>query len=198
MILPLGVTAGLLYPQSLAQEAGVDPMTEAEFESFYRETAPRLRGYLRRICGDRSLADDLLQETFLRFCRVGAPPKGKGWKPYLYRIATNLVADYWRHSRGRAPGGAVEVEAAREVAAAMEPDTEAAAVRRREIEHALADLKPRERALLWLAYFEGSDHREIAATLGLSRPSVKVLLFRARRKLADVLKRRGIGPEVLS
>jgi len=59
-------------------------------------------------------------------------------------------------------------------------------------------LKPRERALLWLAYAEGMDHREIGRALGLSRGSIKVLLFRARRRLGGVLDRMGIGPEVLS
>jgi DNA-directed RNA polymerase specialized sigma24 family protein len=42
------------------------------------------------------------------------------------------------------------------------------------------------------------DHREISRALGLSRGSIKVLLFRARRRLAGVLDRMGIGPEVLS
>ena len=48
-------------------------------------------------------------------------------------------------------------------------------------------LKPRERAMLWLAYTEGSTHREIADTLGLTPRSVKLLLFRARRRLAGLL-----------
>jgi RNA polymerase sigma-70 factor (ECF subfamily) len=48
-------------------------------------------------------------------------------------------------------------------------------------------LKPRERALLWLAYAQGSSHREIADVLGLKAGSIKLLLFRARRKLAAML-----------
>ncbi len=48
-------------------------------------------------------------------------------------------------------------------------------------------LKTQERALLWLAYVEGHDHTEIAAMLGLKSLSVRVLLFRARRKLAGLL-----------
>jgi DNA-directed RNA polymerase specialized sigma24 family protein len=52
-------------------------------------------------------------------------------------------------------------------------------------------LTPRNRVLLWLAYVEGSAHREIAAALGLKASSVPVLLFRARRKLARLLKSKG-------
>jgi DNA-directed RNA polymerase specialized sigma24 family protein len=54
-------------------------------------------------------------------------------------------------------------------------------------------LTPRERALLWLAYVEGERHEEIAASLGLGRLSVKVLLFRAKRRLRELLKSRGLA-----
>jgi RNA polymerase sigma-70 factor (ECF subfamily) len=57
----------------------------------------------------------------------------------------------------------------------------------------MSRLKPRERAMLWLAYAEGASHREIADVLGLQPSSLKALLFRARRKLADLLGRPPIG-----
>jgi RNA polymerase sigma-70 factor (ECF subfamily) len=56
-----------------------------------------------------------------------------------------------------------------------------------------ARLKPQERDLLWLAYVEGFDHREIAAALHLAEKSVLVLLFRARPKLARLLEKEKIG-----
>jgi RNA polymerase sigma-70 factor (ECF subfamily) len=169
------------------------PVTQAEFEDFYRETARSLSGYLGRICGDRALAEDLLQETYLRFCRARVPASRGDWKAYLYRIGTNLAADWWRHA------GRWEAKSVPEDLAGVDSrDGESDAIRRRELDRAFGELKPRERALLWLAYVEGSDHREIAKALDLSRASVKVLLFRARRRLAAALERRGIGPEVLS
>ena len=48
--------------------------------------------------------------------------------------------------------------------------------------------------MLWLAHGEGTEHRQIAETLGLKAASVPVMLFRARRKLASLLKKRGLGP----
>ena len=51
----------------------------------------------------------------------------------------------------------------------------------------MARLKPRERDLLWLAYAQGSSHQEIAESLGLKTSSIKLLLFRARRRLAALL-----------
>jgi RNA polymerase sigma-70 factor (ECF subfamily) len=59
---------------------------------------------------------------------------------------------------------------------------------RTDLSRALDRLRPRERALLWLAYAEGSSHREIAGMLGVKAASVKMLLFRARRKLAALLR----------
>ena len=169
-------------------------MTQAEFEGFYRETARPLWGYLRRTCGDRALSDDLLQESYLRFCRARVPASRGDWKAYLYRIGTNLAADWWRHSGRR---GAASAETGPERSTG-DREAETAAIRRQDLDSAFTALKPRERALLWLAYVEEMDHREIARSLGLSRGSVKVVLFRARRKLAEILERRGIGPEVLS
>jgi RNA polymerase sigma-70 factor (ECF subfamily) len=51
----------------------------------------------------------------------------------------------------------------------------------------MAQLRPRDRAMLWMAYAQGSSHREIAEVVGVKADSVKPLLFRARRKLAGLL-----------
>ena len=56
-------------------------------------------------------------------------------------------------------------------------------------------LKTQEQTLLWLAYVEGFDHREIALALQLREKSVRVMLFRARKKLAGMLSKQGLGPE---
>jgi len=54
-------------------------------------------------------------------------------------------------------------------------------------------LKAQQRQLMWMAYVEGADHREIAAALNLGERSVRVLLHRARRKLAGLLRLSGHG-----
>ena len=59
--------------------------------------------------------------------------------------------------------------------------------RRTDLARAMATLKPREREMLWLAYAQGSSHEEIADSLGLRKSSIKILLFRARRRLAVAL-----------
>ena len=59
--------------------------------------------------------------------------------------------------------------------------------RKLHVRQAFERLKPRERQLLWLAYVEGSNHKEIADWTGLRAGSIRLLLFRARRKLLDLM-----------
>lgn len=158
-------------------------MDEDAFRGFYDRTARTLWAYLSRITGDRQLADDLLQETYYRFLRASrAYESEEHRRNSLFRIATNLVVDTRRKPQpGRLPDDAA-VQALQ-----VDGDLADRAAERTDVRRALARLKPRERALLWLAYAHGSSHREIAALLGLKTGSIKLLLFRARRKMAKVL-----------
>ena len=56
------------------------------------------------------------------------------------------------------------------------------------LEPRLLQLRPRERQLLWLAHAEGYSHKEIAEIMGLRSPSIRLMLFRARHRLAELLK----------
>jgi RNA polymerase sigma-70 factor, ECF subfamily len=175
----------LLEAQAAEADAGFD-MDEESFRAFYERTARPLWVYLSRISGDRQVADDLLQEAYYRFLRVRQTWDSESHRrAYLFRIATNLVRD--RHRRSR--GVAVPL---READAACLPSSQEsvaeAAARRTDLHRAMARLKPRERALLWLAYAQEHAHSEIAATLGVRTGSVKLLLFRARRRLASLLR----------
>jgi RNA polymerase sigma-70 factor (ECF subfamily) len=60
---------------------------------------------------------------------------------------------------------------------------------------ALAELRPRDRQLLWLAHAEGYTHREIAQITGLGSASIRLLLFRARRRIAQILAAQACRPE---
>ena len=57
-----------------------------------------------------------------------------------------------------------------------------------------AQLPTKQQTLLWLAYVEGFSHREIGASLGIREKSVRVVLYRARKKLAGILEDHGWGP----
>jgi RNA polymerase sigma-70 factor (ECF subfamily) len=160
-------------------------MDEETFRAFYDRTARGVWAYLARISGDRQLADDLLQEAFYRFLRAAAEHDSEAHRRNsLYRIATNLARDARRRSLLR-PTFLVGADIERVPAG----DHPGAGEQSADFTRAMGQLKPRERAMLWLAYAEGNTHREIAEVLGLRPASLKILLFRARRKLAALLGR---------
>lgn len=165
-------------------------MDEDTFRAFYDRTARALWAYLARVTGDRHLADDLLQETYYRFLRAGAVYDSETHRRNsLYRIATNLARDAQRRKLTRLPFTSDGADIER-VPSQQDPG---AADRAADLTRAMSLLKPRERAMLWLAYGEGASHREVAEVLGIRADSLKVLLFRARRKLAAILGRAAEG-----
>jgi RNA polymerase sigma-70 factor (ECF subfamily) len=150
-----------------------------------------LRAYLLRLGGDLALADDVLQETYIRY--LGMTPAHREQfpeRPLLFRIATNLMYDHFRRRRRdeRATRGlwpfSVEVRPR-----PLEGD---------DVARAFATLTERERALLWLAYVEEWPHADMASSLGVRPGSVRVLLFRAKGALARLLRKRGLGPKEAS
>lgn len=166
-------------PKAGAHQEALEPrlLTEAEFEGFHARTSQPLWAYLRRISGDPALADDVLQESYLRLLRHPPSPERdeRERKAYLFQIATNLMRDRWR-ARER------ERSALERLLSFWSPRPERSGLSL-DMGAALDRLPPRDRALLWLAHVEGYDHREIAKVLGLQEGSVRVILFRARKKL---------------
>jgi len=160
-------------------------MTEEAFRSFYDRTARSVWGYLARLTGDPALADDLLQDAYYRFLRAGGQYENEAHRRNsLFKIATNLARDAARRRRVMpffVADSSREIPSKEDVAGRVQRTTD--------VGRALESMKPRERAMLWLAYAEGSSHREIAAALGVKTASVKLLLFRARRRLAGILGR---------
>jgi len=188
--------AGIIMPAPLVAEARTRtgnprPMDEERFEAFYRRNAGSLWSYLFRMTGDRAVADDLLQKTFFRFLRANpALATDEHQRRWLFRTATNLALDHFRETkRERTRAEAMEV-------IEPGPSSEPREVLRHDLMKTFGELKPRERALLWLAHVEEADHDDIGAALGVKTLSVKVLLFRARKRLAELLTKKGLAPEV--
>jgi RNA polymerase sigma-70 factor (ECF subfamily) len=72
-------------------------MDSDAFAGFYQRSAPALRAYLTRVSGNHALAEDVMQESYLRFLCATRPEGGEvNYRRYLYRIATNLLRDHWR------------------------------------------------------------------------------------------------------
>jgi RNA polymerase sigma-70 factor (ECF subfamily) len=153
---------------------------EQAFSALYDATAKPLWRYIARVSGRQDLADDLLQECYFRLLRSGkSDMKLSDARPYLFRIATNLLHDRWRR------GHDLSFDDGDEPAMEIHPEQALDATRM------LLRLKPRARQLLWLAYMEGMTHHEIAIATGLNVMSVRILLLRARRAAQGLLAWKG-------
>lgn len=158
---------------------------EETFRAFYERTARQLWGLLYRATRNASLADDLLQEAYYRLLRAPGPFESETHRVhYLFRIALNLAAD----ARRRRGPETMALDDERGGILAVGAEEAAGIEQRTDLHRALATLAPRDRDLLWLAYAHGESHEEIASRLGLQRLSIKVLLSRARRRLAARLR----------
>jgi len=157
-------------------------LTERAFGEFYQRHARSVWNYVYRVTNHAADADDIVQEAFLRLFQADVmPADDDGLRKYLFRIAGNLMADRWRE-RKRAERHAPE---AGHIDSTEQRDIDVVRI--------FSGLKPRERALLWLAYVEGETHEDIATSLQVGRGSIKVLLSRARARLRELLAAHGIG-----
>jgi RNA polymerase sigma-70 factor (ECF subfamily) len=157
-------------------------MPAADLGAWYEATYPRLWSWVRRVGGDPSVASDIAQEAFVRLLqseRASLPEAERA--PYLFTIARNLLRDHWK--RGARGEQSWRDEDERGLAAAGTHD----AADSIDLERALGALTPQERSIVWLAYAEGWDHRTIGRIVGVGEKSVRVLLFRARKRLVRLL-----------
>jgi len=173
--------AALASKAAMEEKATALSMDEPAFGSFYKQTSRALLRYLVAVTRQPDVAEDILQEAYCRLLTAGRPEMDEQqMRSYLFRIATNLVRDRWRREK-ESP----LLQNSEEISP-MDPEFDD----KLHVRQAFERLKPRERQLLWLAYVEGSSHKEIADCTGLRAGSIRLLLFRARRRLLDFLRTR--------
>jgi RNA polymerase sigma-70 factor (ECF subfamily) len=174
----------------LAFRAGDD----AAFDALFVRWAGRLLRFLERMVRDPSVAEELVQETFLRVHRARSryEPDAK-FSTWLYTIAANVARNELRRPFRRAPHDSTDALGddgrPRELAAEEAPVDEIVSARRQsaDVEAALQRLPERQRAALWLAAVEGLPYAEVAQALETTESSVKALVHRARVALAEQL-----------
>ena len=173
--------AAIAQPQGrLAGREAVQLDVVAVHETYRQE----LFGFLLHATREREAAEDLLQEVFLRLVRENgegrAPTDPRAW---LYRVATNLTV-----SRGRRRNVAARWLRSRSIPEPVEPpETEyLRGERTDEVHRALGRMHPDARVALLLAG-HGFSGPEIGRALGRSDGATRVLLFRARVRLRELL-----------
>jgi RNA polymerase sigma-70 factor (ECF subfamily) len=170
---------------------GNGPTSEELWQAAYRTERPALLAFLRRQVRDPGLAEDLVQETFVRAIRSGRVAEDPArLRAYLFTIARHLVVDHWRRPRALPlpEGGEGEGELEIEDRTAESPE---AGTRRRFLARRLATaitaLPERYRTAFRLAAVEQKSYREIGAATGWTLDQVRVNVHRARRRLIEEL-----------
>jgi len=171
----------------------VKKIWKESFKGFYRKHSRSLWFFIYKTCGDESMADDIFQESFYKYLRAEPVKLNEHQqKAYLFKVAYRLIIDQVRKIK-------IQQEKFNEIEA--DPDVGFEESKEQEISTALDMektfklLKPKERTLLWLAYAEGYSHEEIAAIIHSKEKSIKVKLFRVKKKFADILRQQGYNGE---
>lgn len=154
----------------------------AEFDALYEQLRPSLWRYVHRLVGDGDVADDIVQEAFVKLLGRSDLPAGEA-RMWTFTVATNLVRDRGRAAVRHARLLAVtppEVERPRPADERVEREETVNAVRR-----ALDHLSERDRQLL-LMREEGFRYHEMAAAVGVAPSSVGVLIARAVKRFTQV------------
>jgi RNA polymerase sigma-70 factor (ECF subfamily) len=156
--------------------------------ALHDEHAAALWRYVVRMCGDRQLAEDVVQETLLRaWRRPKVLDQGESSaRAWLFTVARNLVTDHWRSARSRyeiSAGELPEHPADDEIDALLD---------RWLIADALSVLSAEHRAVVVHAHYLGQPVARIAAELGVPEGTVKSRLHYALRALRLALQERGV------
>ena len=137
--------------------------------------------------GDRALADDITQQTFLKLFTAIRQFRGESeFTTWLYRLVVNACLDERRRSRRLLPWG--ETVAMRKAGERKPQEKQYA---RREVSEAvqaaIGELKPKFRLPILLKYIEGLSYEEIASVMGCSKGTVASRLNRGHSQLAKRL-----------
>ena len=143
--------------------------------------------FLARMTGDRTAAEDLVQDVFVRMLKYRASYQdGGSFETWMFRIARNARADFFRTRRSmHVPEDTVELPSdAPGPASALESEQNAACLRR-----ALLQIRDDRRELIVLARYRGMKYEQIADLLDVDVGTIKVRMHRAMKELRDVFLR---------
>jgi len=157
-----------------------------EYAELYRQYLPRILNYIRLRVDGEDLAQDLTAAVFERaVSRQHTLRRREAFGAWIFRIARNTIAGYYRRRRPTVP-----LEQATNQSA-TQPSPPEALMRREELarlQRALVSLSEREQEIIRLKFGAGLKNIEIGSVLRLRPGNVAVILYRALRKLRSHLE----------
>ncbi|HEX7664977.1 MAG TPA: RNA polymerase sigma factor [Polyangiaceae bacterium] len=166
---------------------------DSAYAELYKKAAPRVHAFLLRLSGDRALADDLVQDTFIRIGAArGAFEEGAAAWPWMIAIARNTFLDAMRRTKVRRDAAAqTKAEQAAEPVVAPPEARGDEALAAREmlsvVQKTLDAMPELSREAFILVRFEGLSMSEAADVLGTTEAAVKIRAFRAYALLREAL-----------
>ena len=193
------VTAGAAADPDVALMLRLQAGDQAAFQDLFQKFSPRVLQYARRLVGSEARAEEVTQDVFVQVFRFRQRYRPESrFSTWLFTIATNLClneirrperrlrVDLWQR-RG-------EDEDRREgpqlpdPAAATPEEGASSRELARQLEAAVEELPPKQRAALLLSRVDGLAYRDVAEALGCTEGAVKALLFRATQSLKRTLR----------
>lgn len=151
---------------------------EADLAALVRATEKELFRFLVFLTGNRALAQDLAQDTYIKVIdSLSQLREDDGFSSWLFRTAKNLYLDHLRSPRNRPH------ENWENLAGLAAEATQADAIR--ELQDLLQPLEPEDRYGLLLVYLEGLSYAEAASRLEISEDALRSRLHRLRNQLAN-------------
>lgn len=157
----------------------------ARFEEIYNEYSMLILAYAARRTADAHDAADVLAETFVvAWRRIDEVPPGEDARPWLYGVARWVLANHHRGNRRRQ---SLDERLVADVARTVADATADRQADHSDVAAAFAQLSDGDRELLTMVAWDGLGRDEIASILGCNRAAVRLRLYRARRRLEQLL-----------
>jgi len=153
-----------------------------EFQKLYENNYRSVYYYIRNLCSDMRLAEDLTQEAFYNALLFICEGKGvKICKSWLVKVAHNVFIDYLRKNRTDVNTISLYDD--------YETSTTFDSAARLDLITIFEKLPVRYRSLILLKDHYGFSYKEIAGIMNSSEAAIKVTLFRARKRLEELYDR---------
>ena len=171
-------------PLAPANPAGVRPAT-LEVAALYEAWAQRVRGYIGFRVRDAADAEDLVGEVFRRVVSGPVPADPAVRPAWIFRVAHNVVVDHYRRRRFVLPLGDAFADRADD--APSLPDRAIHNERMRATDEAMRRLPGRQRAAIYLRFYEDLPYDTVATVMGIPAVTARSLVFRGLKRLATTL-----------
>ena len=149
-------------------------------KQLYQKYRKELYLYLYSLCKNESLAEDLLQETFLK-ALLSLPDKHTNMRAWLYLVARNLFFNYYHREKEKVP--LEEAEQMQDTGTQEALDGILKEEKMKILYLAMNSLEQRKQEILLMQYFGGLSQKEIAVILKITPENVRVLSYRAKKEL---------------